>query len=158
MKKLISLITVTVLVLVLACACTGKEPNKVTKSASEIYAAVSEAGGLGAMTPVPASDLADVYGIDSAKLGEFAWYMSENPSLNADEVGIFKLNDGAYAAALAQIMKDRIARQLSVAETYSPDEAAKLKAAEVVTVGNWVYFCVGGNSSAMMEVLRNEIG
>ena len=160
MKKTLSIIALTALVLVLAlsCACSGKGPKEVTKSAAEIYTAVAAAGKLGTMTPVPATDLSDVYGIDSSKLAEFAWYVSENPSLNADEVGIFKVNDEAYAASLEQIMKDRIARQLNVAESYSPDEAAKLKAAQVISVGNWVYFCVGGEGAAMMEVLRNEIG
>ena len=160
MKKTVSVILLGALVLVLAlsCACSGKGPKEVTKSAAEIYAAVAQAGKLGAMTPVPATDLSDVYGIDVSKLEEHAWYMSENPSLNADEVGVFKVNDESYAQTLADKMYDRIARQLAVAETYSPDEAAKLKAAQVVTVGNWVYFCVGGESSAMMDVFRSEIG
>ena len=161
MKKLVSVFTVFCMILALClslAACGGGEAKEVTKSAAEIYSAVAAAGKLGGMTPVPARDLSDVYGIDSAKIEDSAWYMSENPSLNADEVALFKVSDAAYASALSALLKDRIARQLQVAETYSPEEASKLKAAEVVTVGSWVYYCIGTENSAMMDVFRAEIG
>jgi len=161
MKKLVSVFTVFCMILALClslAACGGGESHEVTKSAAEIYNAVAAAGKFGGMTPVPARDLSDVYGIDAAKIEDSAWYMSENPSLNADEVAVFKVSDAAYAAELTTLLQGRIARQLEVAETYSPDEAAKLKAAQVVTVGNWVYYCVGTENAAMMDVFRAEIG
>ena len=158
MKKLFTVFTLICAFALLTAACTGNKPKEVTKSAAEIYTLAAEAGKFGVMTPVPAADLTDIYGIDASKLEEHAWYMSENPSLNADEIGIFKVNDAAYANTLAGILNDRIARQLNVAETYSPEEAAKLKNAQAVAVGSWVYFCVGSDNAAIMNVLRNEIG
>ena len=160
MKKIVSIIAFVSIVLVMAAgaACGSNAPKEVTKTASEIYQLVSAAGGFGGMTAVPARDMEDVYGIDTAKIADSAWFMSENPSLNADEAGIFKVSDEAYAAELSNLLKDRIARQLQVAETYSPEEASKLKAAQVVTAGSWVYYCVGAENAAMMEVLRAEIG
>lgn len=161
MKKTVSVFAVIAIILIMAlgiAACGGSEPKEVTKSASEIWNAVSAVAKFEGMTPVPARDMGDVYGIDSSKIADSVWYMSENPSLNADEVAIFKVNDESYAGELGTLLKDRIARQLQVAETYSPDEAAKLKAASVNVVGNWVYYCVGAENAAMMEVLRAEIG
>ncbi|MBR4658219.1 MAG: DUF4358 domain-containing protein [Clostridia bacterium] len=161
MKKFtaIAIAVLCIAFVLVSAACGGNDgPKEVTKSAEAIYALVSTAGKFGGMTAVPARDMEDVYGVDPSKIAESAWYMSENPSLNADEAGIFKVNDAAYADTLAGLLRDRIARQLQVAETYSPDEAAKLKAAQVVTAGDWVYYCVGAENAAMMEVLRAEIG
>ncbi len=161
MKRIVSVFTLVMMALALmltACSGSSEKEKQVTKSAAEIYTAVSEAGKLEAMTAVPSRDFSDVYGIDAAMIEDSAWYMSENPSLNADEVAIFKLSSEEYAKTLATLLKDRIARQLQVAEIYSPEEAAKIKAAEVVTVGNWVYYCIGTENAAMMNVLRAEIG
>ena len=160
MKKLVSVVALLALVLALAvsAACTGKDnPPQEALSAGQIYDLVKEAGKLGSMTAVPAGDYLDIYGIDASKIAESAWYMSENPSLNADEVAIFKLSDASYANTLADLLNARIARQLQVAETYSPDEAAKLQNAEVVSAGNYVYYCVGAEYDAMMNVLKTNI-
>ena len=165
MKKLVSTAAILALIAVLAfcfAACKGKddtvEPISVTtKSPAEIYSAVSAVAGFDGMTIVPTRDYSDIYGIDESKIDQSVWYMSENPSLNADEVAIFKLNDETYAEELAQLFKDRIARQLQVAETYSPAEAAKLQNVNVVAKGSWVYYCVGAQADAMMGVLNSEI-
>ena len=124
---------------------------------SQIYDKVKEVAGFGGMTAVPQRDYSDIYGIDASKISESVWYMSENPSLNADEVAIFKLSDSSYADTLAGIFRDRISRQLEVAKTYSPDEAGKLEKAEVVVAGSYVYYCVGKASDAMMAVFKTLI-
>ncbi|MCR5610976.1 MAG: DUF4358 domain-containing protein [Clostridiales bacterium] len=157
MKKFLSLALVFVLVLSLSSflAC-NKDPKPAGDpvTVAQLWESVKAVSGFSEMTAVPERDYMEVYGIDSTKLAESVWYMSENPSLNADECAIFKLSDTAYAGTLAEILKGRIARQLSVAESYSPEEATKLKNAEVVTEGSFVYYCVGDNAEAMMNVIR----
>lgn len=159
MKKVI--VSASALLLVLVClfaACTKPvAPVNADITAKELWEKVSAVAGYGAMTAVPERDYLDVYGIDASKLADSAWYMSENPSLNADECAIFKLEDASYAETLAGLLKDRLARQLTVAETYSPDEAGKLKNAEVVTAGSFVYYCVGNNAEAMMNTIRTAV-
>lgn len=167
MKKLITVFALAALCVVFALgsvACKGSDkpandvPSAVTtKSPAEIYNAVAAVAKFDGMTVVPTRDYTDIYGIDPAKVDSSVWYMSENPSLNADEVAIFKLSDETYAEQLSKLFKDRIARQLQVAETYSPAEASKLENAEVVVNGSWVYYCVGAEAEAMMKVLRSEI-
>lgn len=160
MKKIVSVITLLVIAsaLVMSAACGPKDvPSAEIPSAGQLYKLVAEAGKLEAMTSVPAGDYLDIYGIDTSKLEESAWYMSENPSLNADEVAIFKLSDASYKDALVKLLNDRIARQLQVAQTYSPEEASKLEKAEVVSAGNYVYYCIGAESDAMMNVLKTNI-
>ena len=158
MKRIISLIMVVAVILsVFAFAACGK-PKTVNKSAQEICSAVIEKSGFGAMTPVASRDYMDIYGIDTSKLAESAWFMSENPAVNADEIGVFKVSEAAYAETLSKIISDRIARQLQVAETYSPEEAGKLKSAQVVTQGDWVFYCVGDNASDMLNAFWAQIG
>lgn len=159
MKKLISLILILAVVVACAYAFGCKKPTPedgaaVTDTIEQLWEKVKNVSGFGNMTSVPKSDYEDVYGIDASKVDSSVWFVSENPSLNADEGAIFKLNDPAYAETLAKIFRDRIERQLRVAETYSPDEASKLESAEVVASGKYVYYFVGKAAKTMTDVLK----
>ena len=161
-KRIIALILVLVSAFCVLTAC-GKKPASVTpKTAAEVYADVAAAGSFGNMTPVPARDYNEIYGVDTSKVADSAWYMSENPSLNADEAAVFLLSDASYAAELVKLLEGRVARQLSVAESYSPEEAGKLKQTVVTTASNsagtWVYYCVGTNYAKMMDAFKADIG
>lgn len=164
MKKIaFALIALVLTAAFAAClACTGKpsEPAN-TEEAVDFnvtplgaYNAAFAVSGFGNMTAVPKSDLSDIYGIDASKVADYAWYVSENPSLNADEVAVFKLSDASYAETLKGIFEARIARQLSVAQSYSPEEAGKLENASVTVLGSWVYYCVGASSDAMNSAIN----
>lgn len=158
MKK-ISLVLAVVLIAsaFVFSACGNNGGGNTSLSVTELWAKANEAAGFGAMTAVPKGDWSDIYGVDTSKVEEAAWYMSENPSLNADEMAIFKLNDASYAETLAGIFRSRIARQLEVAKAYSPDEAKKLETAEVVVAGNYVYYCVGTANSAVVTLMKSLI-
>ena len=167
MKKIaFALIALVLTAAFAAClACTGKpsEPAPTEGAASpdltaaDIYSAANAVSGFGTMTAVPKADLSDIYGIDASKVADYAWYVSENPSLNADEIAVFKLADASYANELKGICEARIARQLSVAETYSPDEAGKLQNASVTVAGSFVYYCVGSASDAMTNAIAELV-
>lgn len=164
MKKLVS----ALLVLVMAAALTasfgcsgGSDKPANTEEAVDFnvtplgaYNAAFAVSGFGNMTAVPKSDYSDIYGIDASKVADSVWYVSENPSLNADEVAVFKLSDASYAETLKGIFEARIARQLSVAQSYSPEEAGKLENASVTVLGSWVYYCVGASSDAMNSAIN----
>ncbi|MBO4563451.1 MAG: DUF4358 domain-containing protein [Clostridia bacterium] len=157
MKKIISAIFAILLVMALA-GCgkpSGENQTTLPASAAELWAKANEVSGFGNMTPVPVGDLSDIYGIDQQQVEDFIWYMSENPSLNADETAIFKLTNESYANEVKAKFEARIARQLTVAQGYSPTEASKLENAKVAVEGCWVYYCVGDNSDAMMKVIKN---
>lgn len=159
MKKLISILTLAALLVcaVTSLGCGSGEAAVKDVAASALYQAASAVSGFGTMTPVPASDYSDIYGIDTSKIADSAWYCSENSSLNADEIAIFKVSDPAYAETLKGIFESRIARQLEVAKTYSPDEAAKLEKAKVTVVGNYVFYCIGAASDAMTAAIETAL-
>ena len=136
----------------------GEKPITVTKTAAEIFADVKAVSGFGNMTAVPTRDYMDIYGIANNNVEDAAWYMSENPSLNGDEVAIFKAVDEQFAKELVSVFESRIERQKQVAESYSPEELAKYQKTQVTRVGNWVYYVVGDNYTQMMNVLRDTIG
>ncbi|MBO4384719.1 MAG: DUF4358 domain-containing protein [Clostridia bacterium] len=157
MKKTLVSITAVIIALVCMLSACGEKPNNADVTAAELWEKVKAVSGYGAMTAVPERDYMDVYGVDKTKLSDSVWYMSENPALNADECAIFKLADASYADDLAKILKDRLSRQLAVAKAYSPEEAGKIEKAEVTVSGSFVYFCVGENSDAMMNAIRNAV-
>jgi hypothetical protein len=177
MKKLVSVLMILVLAaaLVMGAAC-GKDPETPANSekpansteesvgfsttADQLYNAALAVSGFGNMTAVPAADYSDIYGIDVSKIADSAWYVSENPSLNADEIAVFKLGYPDYADTLKGIFESRIARQLQVAQTYSPEEASKLENAYVTVTTEgfiFVYYCIGDNSEAMMQAIASNI-
>lgn len=166
MKKIVSFIALvsvllTALMAFFACAKSqgGKEPGgqATEKTPAEIYDLVKEVAGFGDMAAYPTSKYFEEFGVDPAKLEDSVWYMSSNPAVNADEVAIFKVKDASYAEELAGICSSRIERQKQLAATYSPEEAVKLENTEVKVVGSWVYYCVGDNYDAMMDVLGDNI-
>ncbi len=161
MKKALTIILAAVMLLsvIAFAACNDNNGPKpaANVSASELWEQVKAVSGFGPMTAVPARDYGDIYGIDSSKIAESAWYMSENPPINADECAIFKVSDPAYAETLKKIFEDRVARQLALTETYSPEQAAKLKGAEVVSSASWVCYCVGEGYADMMTVINKNI-
>ena len=133
------------------------EETMIPLDLESIFERVQEAAGFGGMTPVLARDFSDIYGVDTTKVADALWYMSENPSMNADEFAIFRVSDPEYREALAEIFRTRIERQIQVAEAYSPEQAAKLKETEVIVSGSYVYFCVTENYDAVMEVLEPAV-
>ena len=171
MKKLVSVLMILVLAaaLIMGAAC-GKDPQTPANSteesvgfsttADQLYNAALAVSGFGNMTAVPQTDYSDIYGIDVSKIADSAWYVSENPSLNADEIAVFKLGYPDYVDTLKGIFESRIARQLQVAQTYSPEEASKLENAYVTVTTEgfiFVYYCIGDNSEAMMQAIASNI-
>lgn len=133
-------------------------PKEITMTTAEMYSAVYAVSGFGTMTAVPQRDLTEIYAIDISKVAEYTWYSSENPSLNGDEVVIFKATDAEYSDVLVSVFEERIANQISVAEKYSPSEVAKLRQTQIVKNGCWVYYAVGDNYSSMMSVFGTIFG
>ena len=149
------------------CNKQGTEDNSGSKelmAAADVYADVLEVSGFGAMTPVARRDYIEIYGIDANNFEDCAWYVSDNPALNADEVALFlvKKDKEQYADTLVTLLQKHIDTRLNVANSYSPEEAGKLEQVKVTTAecdeGTWVYYCIGAEYAKMMEVLKKDIG
>lgn len=179
MKKsfVITVVSVFMAFLTLACFGCGKKPanadptaepgdsepavEKIT--AEQLYNDVLAVSGFGNMTAVSKRDYAEIYGIDANNFLDHIWYQSENPSLNADEIAIFLVKNEKehYVSVLKSLLEKHIETRLNVAESYSPEEAGKLREAEVTTVqgktGTWVFFCVGSEYDDMMRAFKADL-
>ncbi len=178
MKKriIVTVLSIAMAALMLAAfGCSGNkgeqgdkptaEPAAEAKTAEQVYQDVLAVSGFGNMTAVNKRDYIEIYGIDTNNFDDYVWYQSENPSLNADEVAIFLVKEEKaerYVSVLESLLHKHLNTRINVAESYSPEEAGKLKQAEVTTVkgaaGTWVYVCVGNEYSSMMDVFAADLG
>lgn len=167
MKKLLRATLFVLAIIVAATAlfgCSGNgnpdaDNNNATPdiAAADLYAAVSGASGFSDMTAVSSRDISEIYGISTDSVDEYVWYMSSNPSLNADEAAFFYAKDADSAKALVGIFEARIERQRKVAESYSPTELAKLNMTEVTRFGNLVCYVVCSDYDSAMNALEAKI-
>ncbi len=124
-----------------------------------VYDKLVASGKLPALTKVPERDLFEVYGIEKDKLKQWEFALSENYAVNAGEVALFEVNDPAYAATLAEKLQSHLDQVKRVAKDYSdPHQSEKLDPVEVKQVGSFVYFVVGEDYSALMQIMKDNIG
>lgn len=160
---------VTALAAFVGCTPNNGKPEESAKPAesaapkqadlSEVYEKLVASGKLPALTKVPDRDIYEVYGIDKDKLKQWAFALSENYAVNAGEVALFEVNDASYAGELAEKLQKHLDQNKKVAKNYSdPKQAEKLEPVEVTTVGTYVYFVVGEDYGALMQILKDNIG
>lgn len=161
------MIALVMLVSVFSAACNkgdqGDQGNQggTPKQAdlAQVYDKLTASGKLPALTKVPERDLFEVYGIDKDKIKQWAFGLSENYAVNAGEVALFEVNDEAYAETLQQKLQNHLDQTKRVAKDYSdPHQSEKLDPVEVKRVGNYVYLVVGEDYSALMQILKDNIG
>ena len=175
MKKTIAILFIlfTAMALVLP-ACGGEQDIPKTDDAnarpdgnadsvkevniSDVYNKLIESGFYGQMLPVDDRDMQEIYGIDTGKIKSAAFYMSDNPAVNADEIAIFEVSDPEYMDTLYNILCSRIDAQLRLTETYSVEQHDKLSKTEVKVVGNYCYYIVNDNYSDLMKIMKENIG
>ena len=156
--KALLLALVLVLAFTALAACSGASKPKTPADVNEVYQKLLESGHLPALTAVPERDLFEVYGIDSSKVKQWVFAMSDNYSIDAGEVAIFEANDEEYASELASKLTNHLDRIKNVSKDYSPQQSAKLEPVEVKTVGSFVYLVVGENYDALMKIMKDNIG
>lgn len=152
-NALIMLAALIGLVSIVSCTPSVKEVD-----VNEVFEKLNATGYLSSMIPVSRSDLYEVYGIETDKIEQAAFYLSENSSMNADEIAIFELADAEYADTLFTMLRSRIERKIRIAEEYSMEETAKIKKTEVCHVGNYVYYIVCDEYNELMKIMKENIG
>ena len=154
-KKIILPVCAFLMLMLAFTGCGGGK--KADISLNELYAELNETGLLPPMTAVDNAAMADVYGIDSAKLADHVFYVSQDTSLS-DEVAIFRAADAEYAETLYGILVSRLDAKARMAEGYSAEEYAKCRNASVVRSGQYVYFIVNDGYDTLMKLTGSYIG
>lgn len=150
------LIAAVMLVSVFSAACSSNKPKQA--NLAEVYEKLIASGKLPALTKVPERDLFEAYGIDKDKLKQWEFALSENYSVEAGEVALFEVNDEAYAETLVSKLQNHLDRIKAVAQNYAPSETAKLEPVKITRIGSFVYFVVGEDYNALMQILKDNIG
>lgn len=156
MKKYLAVVLAIASALCFACACTGTGAKEA--DVNEVYSKLIETGYFGQMVPVSERDMFEIYGIKTEKIKQAAFYMSENSSVNADEIAIFEVNDPEYLDTLYNILCTRVKDQLKLTLGYSQDQNAKLEKTTVVKVGNYCYYLVNDNYNELIKIMKDNIG
>lgn len=155
MKKIFAL--VIVMLTLTLCACSGTTTAK-QADVNEVYNELIATGKFDTMVSVSERDMYEIYGIDLEKIKQAAFYVSENSSINADEIAIFEVSDEEYLDTLYNILTTRITDQIRLCENYSQTEASKLNKTSVVKIGNYCYYIVNDNYSDLMSIMKDKIG
>lgn len=156
-NRVISLFLAIAVLCICFTSCARKVVNP-DADVAEVYQLLVDTGYVTSMIPEPERDLLEIYGIDMTKVEKAVYYKSGNSATNADEIAIFKLSDSSYSKELSDIFKARLKRQANMAQSYSPYEYNKIKKSKVIRVGNFVYFVVNDEYSALMKILEENIG
>lgn len=161
MRAMIALALILCCCLAIACANKPAEKqidlDKVDVNA--VYNKLIASGKLIELIPIPERDLFEVYGIDGESVKQYVFAQSENYAVKAGEVAIFEAKEEAGVAAIKTALENHLNQIKNVAKNYSdPAQYEKIKPVEVKSVGKFVYFVVGEDYSALMQIMKDNIG
>ena len=142
-KKGIVLVIAALVLALALCACGGSSGKDVP--VADIVTAVD--GVLGSGETLVEADAGMVEGF--MKLTEDGYAdcaVKISSSTSFDEYGVFKAADSSQAKTIAGALEAYLQLKLETDMGYQPEELPKLEKAEVKTSGNYVMYCVLGDS------------
>ena len=96
---------------------------------------------------------------DFTKVSEYCVYIDESDPNVFIDVGLFKLNDTAYADTLMQYFQTRIDDKIAKADSGYPDiDVPTLEAATVAKHGDYVYYVISYDVDAITDYIETSIG
>ena len=150
MKKFLSLI----LILALILAACGKSPEKEVDLQS-VFNSLREK--MPEMLVLDETIQLNLLGIDSADCQQVITAICAD-SVRADEIWLIQAKDTAALEKLTALAKTRVESQAEVCESYSPDQYAIVKEAELVTSGLYLALLIGPDAASMKKTFTSAIG
>ena len=150
MKKFLSLILILALIL---SAC-GKSPEKEVDLQSVFNSLREE---MPEMLVLDETIQLNLLGIDSADCQQVITAICAD-SVRADEIWLIQAKDTAALEKLTALAKTRVESQAEVCESYSPDQYAIVKEAELVTSGLYLALLIGPDAASMKKAFTSAIG
>ena len=150
MKKFLSLILILALIL---SAC-GKSPEKEVDLQSVFNSLREE---MPEMLVLDETIQLNLLGIDSADCQQVITAICAD-SVRADEIWLIQAKDTAALERLTALAKTRVESQAEVCESYSPDQYAIVKEAELVTSGLYLALLIGPDAASMKKTFTSAIG
>lgn len=152
MKKRI-LVGITVAICAIALtACGGKKDKEVSVDINRLAADLTATVTSDTLSTVSTDIMASTYFFDMEKVEEGTAAL--NSGASACEVAVIKCSDSAYVSEAETLFKTRVKNQSDLFAGYNAPEVAKLDAALIESVGNYVVLCVTDDAKAAEEILK----
>ena len=150
MKKFLSLI----LILALTLSACGKSPEKEV-DLQPVFNSLTEK--MPEMLVLDETIRLNLLGISSADCRQVITAICAD-SVRADEIWLIQAKDTAALERIKALANTRVEAQAEVCESYSPDQYAIVKEAELVTSGLYLALLIGPDAAAMKETFVSAIG
>lgn len=150
MKRMVSLILAFALVL----AACGKSPEKEVDLQS-VFNSLTEK--MPEMLVLDETIQLNLLGINSADCQQVITAICAD-SVRADEIWLIQAKDTTALERLKALAKTRVEAQAEVCESYSPDQYAIVKEAELVTNGLYFALLIGPDAASMKKTFISAIG
>ncbi len=95
--------------------------------------------------------------LDASVLTDASYYMCASGAY-PDEIAVFVFDTAESAASAESAVKARLDKQISVYESYTPEEMYKLEDAIVEVRQNVIFYAVTENNSRVQEIFDSFIG
>lgn len=161
MKKLIAMLLALVLTFAMT-ACGGGENTTGNAQPKELnlaetYNTIIAGANMPDMYAVEADLMLDLYGIRAEYCKQAVVYICVN-SLRADEIWLLEAADAASMETLKNLVNSRIQQKDAESVTYSPEQNAVVKAAEIIEAGNYLVMIVSPDAKTIANAFKTAAG
>lgn len=95
--------------------------------------------------------------LDTTGLEAVSYYMCASGAY-PDEIAVFKFKSAELAEQGKTAVQSRLDKQISIFETYTPDEFYKLEDAVIEVKENYIFYFVTENNARASEIMESSIG
>lgn len=95
--------------------------------------------------------------LDTTGLESVSYYMCASGAY-PDEIAVMKFTSEELAGQGRTAVQSRLDKQISVYESYTPDEMYKLEGAIIETNGNYLYYLVTSDNAKAEEIVKGFLG
>ena len=96
--------------------------------------------------------------IDPATLEDYAIYMADYATGNADEIAMFQVKESDQMTTVKSLINDRISDLKVRYEDYKPEEMPKIESAIIEEKGNYIFLVISPDNEKAQEVLDQLLG
>lgn len=162
MKKIFSFV-LAVLMIASLTACGGADTTGATNATvaqlnlANTYNTIIAGANMPDMYEVKPEQMLDLYGIREEYCNQAVVYLCVN-SLRADEIWLLEAKDAQSMAKLKELAQSRLDQKDAESITYSPEQNAVVKAAQVIEAGNYLVMIVSPDAAAIAQAFRTAAG
>ena len=155
MRRMKKLFAVVLAVLTMSMAFAGCSSEETYISFDEVYNQLTSSIDFSAskMQKQTEAALNNYYYIDPATLEDYAIYMADYATGNADEIAM-----SDQMTTVKSLINDRISDLKVRYEDYKPEEMPKIESAIIEEKGNYIFLVISPDNEKAQEVLDQLLG